>query len=435
MDKRYNKGDFKNPDSEKCFLGALLLDWSKMGEVTSQIKAEDFFFNCNQIIYRTMQELYGKVPETDITILINELTKKNLLEKAGGAAYLASLTDLVPTSANIDYYINQIKECRTNRSVKELAGNIDEKLASKTPSTEIIVQAKQKLEELQANSSPTHIFSASELLAEANERISYNIETQGMPRGISTGFDKFDTYLQGGLKRKHLIIIAARPSIGKTALALNLLENTAAKGFKSGFISLEMTTEELSNRLISQSSGVPREKLESGFMSEKQKEMWCRTSDYLSTLPLYIAEKHGIGINDVCGIIRNMVLKYGIQIIFIDYLGIIRPSGTGLPQHQELGIFSETIRNTSIELNIPIVLLCQLNRNAEDDEPKISELKGSGEIEQHADEVFLVHGQRESDPGNPIAERTIIIGKQRNGITGRLKMNYIGALTKFQEQA
>lgn len=433
MDNTIIKGDFINSESEKCFLGSLLLDWNVMGEVTSQIKSDDFYYNCNRIIYQTLQDLYGKVPKADLVILVNELSKKNLLEKAGEAAYISSLTDSVPSSANISYYIKQIKECRANRAVKEIAGIIDENLASKIPSTDIIEQAKQKLQEIQVNNSATKIITARELLSEANERIKYNIETQGMPRGITTGYERFDFLLGGGLKRKHLIILAARPSIGKTAFALNLLENSAAKGYKSGFISLEMTSEELSNRLISQNSGVPGEKLNSGFMSPNQEHLWCKASEYLSSLPLFLAEKHGIGINEICGIIRNMVLKYGIEIVFIDYLGIIRSSGTGMPQWQELGIFAEAIRDTSIAMNIPIVLLCQLNRNAEDEEPSLSELKGSGEIEQHADEVFLIHGSREFDPTKPIAERTIIIAKQRNGITGRFKMNYVGALTKFVE--
>lgn len=428
-------GDFYNTDAEKCFLGALLLDWDAMGEASSKIHPEDFYYKCNKLIYATMQSLYGKVPQVDLLILIDELRKNHHLDEAGGPAYIASLTDLVPTSKNIDHYVKKIKECKTTREVRDISGEITESLESNIPTNDIIEQAKRRLDDIQANSSEVQIITAANLLVEANERIKYNIETQGEPRGISTGFEKFDGMLGGGFKRKHLVILAARPSIGKTAMALNLLENSAAKGYKSGFISLEMTSEELSNRLISQCSGVPGDKLISGFMGPKQIEAWGQASDYLSHLPMFLAEKHGIGISDVCGIIRNMVLKYGVEIIYIDYLGLIRSGRNNMQQWQELGLFTEALRDTAIAMNIPVVLLCQLNRNAEDDEPTLADLKGSGEIEQHADEVIMIHGRREFDPNEPTAERTIIIGKQRNGITGRFKMDYVCALTKFRDAA
>lgn len=430
-----NGGDFIDRDAEKCFLGALLLDWDAMGEASSKIHPEDFYYSCNKLIYATMQSLYGKVPQVDLVILVDELRKQNLLDQAGGAAYVACLTDTVPTSKNIDHYIKNIKECKANREVRDISGEMSENLASKIPTKDIIEQAKKRLDDIQANSSDVEIVTSSQLLVEANERIKYNIETQGQPRGISTGFEHFDGMLGGGFKRKHLIILAARPSIGKTAMALNLLENSAAKGYKSGFISLEMTSEELSNRLISQCSGVPGDKLISGFMGPECIEAWGKASDKLSQLPMFLAEKHGIGISEVCGIIRSMVLKYGVEIVYIDYLGLIRAGRENMPQWQELGLFTEAIRDTAIAMNVPVVLLCQLNRNAEDDEPTLADLKGSGEIEQHADEVIMIHGSREFDPSKPIAERTIIIGKQRNGITGRFKMDYVCALTKFRDVA
>jgi len=428
-------GDFYNTDAEKCFLGALLLDWDAMGEASSKIHPEDFYYRCNKLIYATMQSLYGKVPQVDLIILIDELKKQNHLDEAGGPAYIAALTDQVPTSKNIDHYIKKIKECKVTREVKDISGEITESLASNIPTNDIIEQAKRRLDDIQANNSEVQIITASNLLCEANERIRYNIETQGEPRGITTGFERFDSMLGGGFKRKHLVILAARPSIGKTAMALNLLENSASKGYKSGFISLEMTTEELSNRLISQCSGVPGDKLISGFMGPNQIKAWGQASDYLSQLPMFLAEKHGIGISDVCGIIRNMVLKYGVEIIYIDYLGLIRSGRNNMQQWQELGLFTEALRDTAIAMNIPVVLLCQLNRNAEDDEPTLADLKGSGEIEQHADEVIMIHGKREFNPDEPTAERTIIIGKQRNGITGRFQMKYVCALTKFQDAA
>lgn len=430
-----NGGDFIDRDSEKCFLGALLLDWDAMGEASSKIHPEDFYYSCNKLIYATMQSLYGKVPQVDLVILVNELRKQNLLDQAGGAAYVACLTDTVPTSKNIDHYIKNIKECKANREVRDISGEMSENLASKIPTKDIIEQAKKRLDDIQANSSEVEIITSSQLLVEANERIKYNIETQGQPRGISTGFEHFDGMLGGGFKKKHLIILAARPSIGKTAMALNLLENSATKGYKSGFISLEMTSEELSNRLISQCSGVPGDKLISGFMGPECIEAWGKASDKLSQLPMFLAEKHGIGISEVCGIIRNMVLKHGVEIVYIDYLGLIRSGRNNMQQWQELGLFTEALRDTAIAMNVPVVLLCQLNRNAEDDEPTLADLKGSGEIEQHADEVIMIHGSREFNPEHPIADRTIIIGKQRNGITGRFKMEYVCALTKFRDVA
>lgn len=428
-----NSGDFSSADSEKCFLGALLLDWKVMGEVSSKVHPEDFYYRCNKLIYATMQSLYGRVPQVDLVILIDELRKQNHLEEVGGVAYVTCLTDQVPSSQNIDFYIKNIKNCKANREVREISGEINESLASCIPTNDIIEQAKRRLDNIQANSSDVQIISASELLNEANKRIVNNIDTRGEPRGISTGFESFDGMLGGGFKRKHLVIIAARPSIGKTAMALNLLENSAAKGYKSGFISLEMTTEELSNRLISQCSGVPGDKLISGFVGRDQISRLGKASDYLSHLPMFLAEKHGIGISEVCGIIRNMVLKHEVEIVYIDYLGLIRSGRNSMQQWQELGLFTEELRDTAIAMNIPVVLLCQLNRNAEDDEPTLADLKGSGEIEQHADEVIMIHGKREFNPDEPKAERTIIIGKQRNGITGRFKMDYICALTKFQD--
>lgn len=430
-----NSGDFIDTDSEKCFLGALLLNWSVMGEVSSKVHPEDLYYICNKLIYATMQSLYGKVPEVNYIILIDELRKQNHLDEAGGPAYITSLTDQVPSSVNIDYYIKNIKECKANREIRNISGEINDSLASNIPTNDIIEQAKRRLEDIQANSSETEIITASGLIHEANKRIANNIATRGEPRGITTGFVDFDGMLGGGFKRKHLVILAARPSIGKTAMALNLLENSAAKGYKSGFISLEMTREELSNRLISQCSGVPGDKLLSGFVSTDQYSRLGKATDYLSHLPMVLAENHGIGISEVCGIIRNMVLKHQVEIVYIDYLGLIRSGRNNIQQWQELGLFTEELRDTAIAMNIPVVLLCQLNRNAEEDEPTLADLKGSGEIEQHADEVIMIHGKREFNPDEPKAERIIIIGKQRNGITGRFKMDYIGALTKFQNAA
>lgn len=422
-----------NDEAEKCFLGALLLNWNVMGQVISELQPEQLFRHHNRIIYQTMTSMYGKVDNMDVLVLINELNKQNLLDRAGGYAYLSSLTDTVPSAANIDYYIKNIKECYSNRELKDISFSLNDNVNQGLTPEENIEQIRKRLEQVQVKSSEAQIITAAQMMKESTERILNNIGTQGQPRGVTTGFPSLDGILGGGLKPRHLIILAARPSIGKTALALNLLENAAGKGYKAGFISLEMTSEELSNRLISQCSGVPGDKLNSGFMSQNQMKEISSATDYISKLPIYLIEKHGIGINEICGIMRNLVLKYGLQIIFIDYLGLIRSSGNGMQQWQEFGLFCESVRSTAIQMNVPVVLLCQLNRNAEDEEPTLGDLKGSGEIEQHADEIFLIHGSREFDPQKPVAERTLIVGKQRNGITRKLKMNYVCALTKFQE--
>ena len=392
-----------NIEAEQAVLGALLLNWSAMAEVVSTLRPDRFYSLSNQVIYEAMVRLYTKSATGDTISLINELTVENKLEQAGGAAYIASLTDTVPSAANIDYYANMVLDRAARRDLIHISSEL--KASSfdlQKESDSLLDEAEQKIFALAEKNETTQIYSAQNIMVKEIELIEARYKSKNQFTGVPTGFAKLDTYTSG-FQDSELIIIGARPSIGKTALALSMIQNIACeKRIPCGFFSLEMPYESIGMRLLAQEARVPMNKIRSGMLKIDDVKKIQDAAGRWFEAPLYTVDTPNMKLLDLRAVARRMVKNQGVKIIFIDYIGLISTDDPTAPVFEQVSLISKSLKALARELSIPIVALCQVARDAEGQEPNLAQLRGSGSIEQDADVVMFLHRDRIKD-GDSIA--------------------------------
>ena len=425
-----------NLEAEMATLGALLLDWSSVNDVVTYLRAENFYSQQNQVIFESLMSLFTRGVQGDMITLIDELTKIGKLDAAGGVAYISSLTDKVPTSANVDYYAKIVLDQSTRRNLIKISSEIRaESYDEATESRKILESAEQKIFKLTDVNQSTQVYAMKDIMPKTVQMIDTRYKNKNVCSGIPTGFTKLDS-MTSGFQNSEMIIVGARPSMGKTALALSMMQNIAIdQNIPCGFFSLEMSAEQIGQRLLSQVARIPGTKLRNGMLTLADFKKLQDAAGMCYNAPLYIVDTPNMKLLDLRAMARRMKVNQKVQNIFIDYIGLITSENDGAPVYEQQSAISKSLKSLARELEIPIVVLCQVSRSAEGNEPGLAELRGSGSIEQDADVVMFIHGERKSDEDVPVVDRKLIIAKQRNGPIGDVPVLFLKACTRFENKS
>jgi len=428
---------------EKAALGSLLADNEAVSAAIGvHLRPDDFYSRANNRIYEAVLSLDAKGLRPDIQTVVQELKQKGKLDEAGGASYVSSLTTVIPSGANIDYYTQSVKNYSLKRSLLKIASKIamnayDESMEA----NEVLEEIQQRIFEL---SDDRHVFTShkiGDVLKEAIIIIENVMKYKNPITGISTGFDKLNQ-MTSGFQNDEFIVIGARPSVGKTALALNMASNMAFhQQIPTAFFSLEMSEIALVNRLISSEANVNAQNLRSGFLSSNDFNKIVNTMGIIFEAPFYIVDIPNMNLLNLRSQARKLRAQQQVKIIFIDYLGLISHEIKTLPRFEQISEISRSLKSLARELHIPIVVLCQLNRDAQFETPTLANLRDSGSIEQDADLVmFLNRPQQKKNKNEKEEEKTepadniatdLIVAKQRNGPTGVVKLELLAKYAKF----
>ncbi|HOC30322.1 MAG TPA: replicative DNA helicase [Treponemataceae bacterium] len=429
-----------NLEAEQATLGALLLDSEAIGTVIRYLRPDNFYSLQNQKIFSAIISLFNKGQRSDLITITEELRGSGLLDAAGGPGYVASLTDTVPTSANVEYYARVVLENSVRRALLNISYSIiAEAHDDSTESRAVLEDAQKRIFELtDANQSAT-FKTPKELIPRAIEAIEKLYHTRDAFTGIPTGFIELDQ-MTSGFQKSELIIIGARPSVGKTALALTMAAHTAIKEkIPTAFFSLEMSDMQLMQRLISSESKIPSEKIRTGLLKISDFQLIQDAAGHIYDAPLYIVDMPNMKLLDLRAMARRLKAQFDIQILYIDYLTLITSENSLIPRHEQIAEISRSLKSLARELNIPVVALSQVRRDAEGKKPMLADLRESGSIEQDADVVMFLHRERVStnkdgDRDQPI-DTELIVAKQRNGPIGDIEILFLPRYTKFVSKA
>ena len=430
----------QNLDAEASLLGAILIDVDAIVRIADKIGSNDFYDERHQRIYEAMQKLYEKHSPIDVLTLSNQLKDNGLLDTVGGAAYLTELSNYVPTAAHAENYADIVSQKAIRRRLIKASQDItglgfDESKAVQ----ELIEEAETQLFQVSQQHVKQDISSIEDILAESFERLDDLHKDKGKIRGVPTGFKDLDNIL-AGLQRSDLIILAARPSMGKTALSLNLAHSVATKANQPVLVfSLEMSKEQLVDRMLSMESGVDAWNIRTGNLSDADFEKIGQAMGTLSEAPIYIDDSPGITVSDMRTKARREQHQRQLGLIVVDYLQLMsggsRFGGDG-NRVQEISEISRGLKAVARELNVPVIALSQLSRSVESRSPQIpqlADLRESGSIEQDADVVAFIYRE---DYYNPDTDRKnitdIFIKKHRNGPTGNIELYFDKEKQRFK---
>ena len=429
-----------NNDAEMATLGALLLDSEALAVVLRYLRADDFYKLAHQKIFNAIVGLFEEGKGVDLLTLTDELRSEGTLESAGGTAYVSTLTSVVPTSANVEYYAKIVQENSIRRLLLKIAGEMissahDDSLDGRA----VIEEAEKKIFAVTDSQQKGQYRVARDIVPGAISAIEQLYHRKESYTGIPTGFTELDN-MTSGFQNSEFIVIGARPSVGKTALALTMAANMAIKNkIPVGFFTLEMSEMALMNRLIASESRINSEKLRSGMLKPSDFHNLTEAAGRIYEAPLYIDDTPNMKLLDLRAQARRMLSKEGVKIIFVDYIGLIEPeSKSNVPRHEQVAEISRSLKSLAREMEVPIVCLSQVGRQSEGKAPSLADLRESGSIEQDADVVMFLHRERETGtseersqgPANRPTE--LIIAKQRNGPIGTVPIVFIPKYTRFE---
>ncbi len=425
-----------NLEAEKATLGALLLDGEAIGTVLRYLRADSFYSLQNQKIYQTILDLFNKGQRADLITITEDLRQNGLLDAAGGPGYIATLTDTVPTSANVEYYAKVVLENSLRRSLLRISHKIisdahDEAVESRG----VLEEAQKQIFELtDANQSATYK-TPREIIPRAIEAIEKLYHTKDAFTGVPSGLIELDQ-MTSGFQKSELIIIGARPSVGKTALAMSMAAHIAIKEkIPTAFFSLEMSDMQLIMRLISSESKIPSENIRSGLLKMSDFQAIQDAAGHIYDAPLYIVDMPNMKLLDLRAMARRLRSKHDVQILFVDYLTLISSENAMIPRHEQIAEISRSLKSLARELNIPVVALSQVRRDAEGKKPTLADLRESGSIEQDADVVMFLHRERTGAPKEGakdyVVDTDLLVAKQRNGPIGDIEILFLPRYTKF----
>lgn len=430
-----------NDEAEKSVLGAVLMDGEVFGSVSDIITFDDFYKEQHKEIFRCMSELFQESEPIDVVTVSESLTRRKSLEAVGGRTYIAMLSGSVPTTANAVQYARIVAEKAVLRRLISAAGGIvEESYSEKLESTDVLDHAEQRIFEIAKQRQHSEYEDIRTVLGRNLEAIQTAERNGGAIQGLPSGFKSLD-FLTTGFQKSDMIIIAARPSMGKTAFALNIAQNAAVRSKARVVIfSLEMSSEQLSMRLLAMESRVDSRKLRTGELSAEDWENINNAVEKLSNTDIIIDNTPGIGVMEVRNKCRRINAKRKIDLIVIDYLQLMSSDRGGESRQQEVTQISRYLKQLAREMDCPVIVLSQLSRAPEqrdDHRPILSDLRESGAIEQDADIVMFLF--REDYYRSPEEERTntceVIIAKNRNGATDTAKLAWLPKYTKFADIA
>ncbi len=430
-------------EAEMALLGSMILDWQVVGDVIQLIKSpEDFFKPAHGAIYHVLVELYDQQQSIDMVQLNQKLVDKSLLDQVGGLEYLVELAESVPSASSANHYATIVRDKALLRRLIDEAGTIlEDCYTSDEAVADLLDRVETRIFEIAEKKSDDGTADIATLLQETFDRLE---QQEGkLVTGVETGFFELDE-MTNGLQPGEMVIVAARPSMGKTAFALNISEHIAAtKGVSVGVFSLEMSKQQLAQRLLCARSGVDSHKLRRNMLSRDDFSKLSLTVGELSEAPLFIDDTAGLTLMGLRAKARRMKQRHGIEALMIDYLQLMSAPSAGRDGRQnEVSAISRGIKALARELSVPVICLSQLNRAAEQREghrPRMSDLRESGSIEQDADVVMMLHREDYYHRGDPEYQDTneaeVIIAKQRNGPTGTVKLLFDGSTTRFKNLA
>lgn len=423
-------------DAEKSVLGSIILDKDALLEITEILKEDDFYNEMHREIYRTILELYRKSEPVDILTVSEELKKRNTLEMVGGRAYIALLSTMVPSTSNAAQYAKIVSEKAVLRRLINASSDIMEKSYQETNEPETLLDyAEQSIFEIAQTKQKRDFESIKDVLYNNLKRIDEVSQLSGGITGITTGFLDLDAKTSG-FQKSDLIILAARPSMGKTAFALNIAQQAALREKAKVLIfSLEMSTEQLGQRFISVESRVEMQKLKTGKLDRNDWDQLYNAIDKLSKADIFIDDTPGINVLEIKNKCRRLKAEKGLDMIVVDYLQLMSYEGRAESRQQEITAISRFLKQLAREMDCPVIVLSQLSRAPEmrsDRRPILSDLRESGAIEQDADVVIFLYRDEyyNQDTEKPnICE--VNIAKQRSGPTGIVELTWLGKYTKF----
>jgi replicative DNA helicase len=432
-----------NDEAEQASLGAMMLDEDAIATVIQYLRPDDFYSNANRRVYSAILSLFNQGRKADIITVTEELRKagEGELDLSGGPSYIASLTNVVPSSANVDYYAKIVQDCSLRRSLIRVAGEVSAKSFDESLESRIILEeTQQRIFDLTEDRKPLSFKSAKEIIPKTIETIEKLYNAKDAYTGVPTGFEELDS-MTSGFQPAELIIIGARPSVGKTALALtmaaNMSINNKNRRIPTAFFTLEMSDMALRQRLISSEANSESNKIRSGLLKPSDFHDLMTAASTIYEAPFYIVDMPNMKLLDLRAQARRLRVQQKVEIIFIDYLTLISSDNYQLARHEQIAEISRSLKSLARELNIPIVALSQVRRDAEGKRPNLSDIRESGSIEQDADVVIFLHRERESDKKKTErqsaedAHTELIIAKQRNGPVGTVEIVFLPRFTKF----
>lgn len=425
-----------HPEAERSVLGAMLRSNSAAMLAMELLVAEDFYDPANREIFAAMVTLAASGRAIDIVTIDDELTRRGKLDAVGGSTYLIELSAGVPSAANVQAYINIVDEKSTLRKLIAASESIlTECYAAQEETQDILEAAEKSIYDITMRKGGQELQPIQPVLISTFEKIEELFKNHGRIEGVPTGYTELDDLLTG-LHGGEMILIAARPAMGKTSIGMNFIENAAIRAGKSAAVfSLEMPSEQLAMRMLCTEALVDMQKVRRGQLSD---EDWLRLSEAMIKIgpsSLYIDTSPGITVSEMRSKCRRLQLEHGLDVILIDYLSLMTASGRFGSRQEEVASISRSLKALALELKVPIIALQQLSRaptGRASHRPMLSDIRESGAIEQDADVVMFLHREDYYDPNTPeknIAE--LIIAKQRNGSLGTVKLGWKGEFTKF----
>ena len=429
----------KTEEAEKALLGGLMRDNEAIGEILQSLVAEHFFSDANQKIYRAILLIYDAGRPVDLVTLAEELRKLGQLDDVGNYQFLAHLWDVTPVQAHTKHYSKIVRDSAIKRNIIHASNEIlFECFQQSIPSDELLGLAVGKMLELSEQGIKQSFVTLGEALSEAYDRIDARTQGQNSITSVPSGFTALDA-LTSGFHNNELVILAARPSVGKTAFVLNIIRH-AILDSRAGvlFCSLEQSRTEIAERLMCAHARVDSHKLRKGALSSEEMNQLVQAGGELGQAPLFIDDAPTQSMLRIAANARRLKKRYGIRMVVIDYLQLIEPESRRDPRQEQVAQISRRLKALARELQLPVIALAQVNRSSEDRQdhrPRLSDLREAGSIEQDADTVMLLHrpDKYESQESEGLLE--VLIAKQRNGPVGNIDLTYIKQYMRFENLA
>ncbi|ORU01096.1 Replicative DNA helicase (SA14-24) [Anaerovibrio sp. JC8] len=431
----------QNIDAEQAVLGAMLIKKEAIAEVSQILKPEDFYRDAHKIVYEAMLSLFNKNEPADIVTVSEYLNSENLMEKAGGVTFITALANTVPTAANVTYHAKIVREKSDLRHLINTATDIAGMAYESSEDVADVIDKSEKMIMEVANRQNVSAFTPMrDIVMETFDKINVLYENKGGLTGIPCGFTDLDK-LTSGLQASDLILVAARPSMGKTAFTLNIGAHVALKEHKTvAFFSLEMSKQQLVQRMLCSEGGIDSQKLRKGELDKTDWSKLVNVANKVAEAPLYIDDTAGITVMELRSKARRLKAEKGLDLIIIDYLQLMQgrsSKGSSDNRQQEISEISRSLKAVARELNVPVIALSQLSRSVESRQikrPMLSDLRESGSLEQDADIVMFLYREDYYDPETANKNITeVIVAKHRNGPVDTVKMFFKKEFTRFND--
>jgi replicative DNA helicase len=429
-----------NPEAERSVLGSMLRDNGVIGDIVQLVREDHFYSHAHRQIYSAIVALYSKGQPVDLVTLGEQLHLQKQIEDIGGYAYLADLWESSPTAANAEYYARIVRDKAIIRELIHAGTDIvREAYDQSAPADEVLEGAERKILQIAEWGVTGQTYTIEEAIREAYDRIDARHQRdQWSISGLPTGFVDLDDKT-AGLQESELVIVAARPSVGKTAFTLNLARHIAVEeGQPVFYVSLEQSRIELAERLLCCQARVDSHKLRKGHLSSDEMQKIIRAGGELEAAKIFIDDSPGVNMLRIAANARRLKLRHNIKAVFVDYLQLVEPDNRRDSRQEQVAGISRRLKFLAKELRIPVIACAQLNRGVEnraEEKPRLADLRESGSIEQDADTVMLLHRPKDASGMEAEGSIQVIIAKQRNGPVGEVNLAYLKQYMRFENFA